>query len=355
MPCVVIGGGLTAIDTATEVMAFYPLQVEKILDRYEALCAAVRRGRRPRRCSTRRSRRCSTSSSRTGARCAPSGRGPRPRARRPTSCRSCERWGGVSLVYRKGMLDSPAYRLNHEEITKSLEEGIRFVERMNPEEAIPDEFGHVSAVRFREQINENGKWRDGDAVVTLPARSVFVAAGTTPERHVRARVPGHVPAGREAAVLQAARRRARAPTAPITLVPATEGLLHLVPAATARYVTYYGDNHPQYAGNVVKAMASARDGYPHVVAAVPRRRAAKRRRARPAARAADWRRVHRQPRRRLPRPRRARHPADADDRRGDREGAGRRAALPARPVLPPAELRDDWRPCSGPARTGRGC
>ncbi len=39
MPCVVIGGGLTAIDTATEVMAFYPLQVEKILDRYEALGA----------------------------------------------------------------------------------------------------------------------------------------------------------------------------------------------------------------------------------------------------------------------------------------------------------------------------
>ena len=39
MPCVVIGGGLTAIDTATEVMAFYPLQVEKILDRYESLCA----------------------------------------------------------------------------------------------------------------------------------------------------------------------------------------------------------------------------------------------------------------------------------------------------------------------------
>lgn len=30
-------------------------------------------------------------------------------------------------------------------------------------------------------------------------------------------------------------------------------------------ITYYGDNHPTYAGNVVKAMASARDGYGHVV------------------------------------------------------------------------------------------
>jgi NAD(P)H-flavin reductase len=32
-----------------------------------------------------------------------------------------------------------------------------------------------------------------------------------------------------------------------------------------RFVSYYGDNHPRYAGNVVKAMASAKDGFPHVV------------------------------------------------------------------------------------------
>ena len=32
-----IGGGLTAIDTATEALAYYPLQVEKLLQRYERL------------------------------------------------------------------------------------------------------------------------------------------------------------------------------------------------------------------------------------------------------------------------------------------------------------------------------
>ena len=31
-----------------------------------------------------------------------------------------------------------------------------------------------------------------------------------------------------------------------------------------RFITFYGDNHPTYAGNVVKAMASAKDGYPEV-------------------------------------------------------------------------------------------
>src|SRR5579875_2594529 len=35
MPVVVIGGGLTAIDTATESLAYYPVQVEKFLERYE--------------------------------------------------------------------------------------------------------------------------------------------------------------------------------------------------------------------------------------------------------------------------------------------------------------------------------
>ena len=34
-------------------------------------------------------------------------------------------------------------------------------------------------------------------------------------------------------------------------------------------MSFYGDNHPHYAGSVVKAMASAKDGYPHVVALFP--------------------------------------------------------------------------------------
>src|SRR5581483_9966085 len=41
LPAIVIGGGLTAIDTATELMAYYPLQVEKALDQYESLIADV--------------------------------------------------------------------------------------------------------------------------------------------------------------------------------------------------------------------------------------------------------------------------------------------------------------------------
>jgi NADPH-dependent glutamate synthase beta subunit-like oxidoreductase len=38
LPAIVIGGGLTAIDTATELLAYYPVQVEKNLQRFESLC-----------------------------------------------------------------------------------------------------------------------------------------------------------------------------------------------------------------------------------------------------------------------------------------------------------------------------
>ncbi|MGC4085022.1 MAG: hypothetical protein QM736_23625 [Vicinamibacterales bacterium] len=57
-------------------------------------------------------------------------------------------WGGVTVAYRKRMVDSPAYRLNHEEIIKALEEGISFTENVNPIEAVPDEFGALAGVIF---------------------------------------------------------------------------------------------------------------------------------------------------------------------------------------------------------------
>ncbi len=58
MPVVVIGGGLTAVDTATESMAYYVVQVEKFLERYELLVEGNQRSRRPRQLERRRSRGC---------------------------------------------------------------------------------------------------------------------------------------------------------------------------------------------------------------------------------------------------------------------------------------------------------
>ena len=72
-------------------------------------------------------------------------------------------WGGVSLVYRKRLQDSPAYRLNHEEVQKALEEGINFIELMSPTEAVPDEYGAIKALVLRSKITtrkpENSRTR----------------------------------------------------------------------------------------------------------------------------------------------------------------------------------------------------
>ena len=48
----------------------------------------------------------------------------RAAARPPDFARLVRSWGGGTIVYRTRMRDAPAYRLNHEEIIKSLEEGI---------------------------------------------------------------------------------------------------------------------------------------------------------------------------------------------------------------------------------------
>ena len=54
----------------------------------------------------------------------------------------------MTLAYRKRLQDAPAYRLNHEEVEKALEEGIAFAEGLDPVEAIPDLYGHVDGMAF---------------------------------------------------------------------------------------------------------------------------------------------------------------------------------------------------------------
>ena len=172
-------------------------------------------------------------------------------------------WGGVTLAYRKRMVDAPAYRLNHEEVIKALEEGISFAENLNPVEAVPDAQGHVQAVIFD---REQGQ-------VELPARAVLVAAGTTPNITYEKERQGSFALDAKKKFFQG-HRPVRSGAAGAAGAGSGAGW-DLVPDDTGfftscndggRLVSYYGDNHPAYAGNVVKAMASAKDGYPHVTA-----------------------------------------------------------------------------------------
>jgi NADPH-dependent glutamate synthase beta subunit-like oxidoreductase/NAD(P)H-flavin reductase len=265
LPAVVIGGGLTAIDTATELMAYYPLQVEKVLDRFEILAS---------RCGVEgvcqrldpEERACLDEFLEHGR----AVRAERARAlaahETPNLVGLVQKWGGVTIAYRRSLQESPAYRLNHEEVIKCLEEGVRFAERLNPVEAILDPGGAVAAVEMARMVVVDRKLKPNGEIVRLPAKSVLVAAGTSPNVIYEREHPGtfrldengrffasHVaerdPEGR--IVLRAAARR--------------ETGFFTSYDQEGRFVSYYGDNHPIYAGNVVRAMGSARDGYPKVV------------------------------------------------------------------------------------------
>lgn len=259
LPAIVIGGGLTGVDTSTELMAYYPLQVEKTLDRYEALVAVL--GADAVRAQLDAEERDILDEFLDHGRAV---RAERARAaaagEAPDFVPLIRAWGGVTLVYRKRLSDSPAYRLNHEEVTKAFEEGIAFAEQLNPVEALADQHGHVRAMRFTRTDAP-----EGAPAVDLPARTVLVAAGTAPNVTYEKEYPGTFQLDGRQRFFQGYRATRRA-DGQVALEPDPQGFFTSHLTADGRCVSYYGDNHPRYNGNVVKAMASAKHGYPHVVA-----------------------------------------------------------------------------------------
>ncbi|HEX3171360.1 MAG TPA: FAD-dependent oxidoreductase, partial [Burkholderiales bacterium] len=144
LPVVVVGGGLTAIDTATESLAYYPLQVEKFLRRYEAM--AREHGEAAARVAWNDEERAIADEFLAHARAL---RDERTRAaaekRAPRVLELLQQWGGVTIAYRRRLIDSPSYTLNHEEVQKALEEGIRFAEGLTPLRVEIDDLGHARA------------------------------------------------------------------------------------------------------------------------------------------------------------------------------------------------------------------
>ncbi len=268
LPAGVIGGGLTAIDTATELMAYYPVQVEAMLHRFQTLTS---RYGQPAVLS-----RFDAEEHEILEEFLTHGRliqAERERAlasgEAPDFQTLIQQWGGVTLYYRKALHDAPAYRQNHEEIVKALEEGISIAEQMNPIEALADGYGHLRAIRFEKTAESEEKWSGTGEEVEVPLRSLLVAAGTSPNIIYEHEYPGTFEL--DGQFFQ--RFEITDDPTGATLHPE-----HDVPwpkvgkpapftsyQRQGKYITYYGDNHPVYAGNVVKAMASARDGYPYVV------------------------------------------------------------------------------------------
>jgi len=255
LPAVVIGGGLTAIDTATEVQAYYIKQVEKTLHRVEILGEEkIRENLSPEDNETlteflahglevREER----------AKAAAAGI-------EPNFNPLIKKWGGVMIAYRRTMQESPAYTLNHEEVTKAFEEGIHFGEELNPLGVELDQYGHVKSIRFT---------KSGEEEVVVPARAVLVAAGTSPNTIYGTEYPGSIEIEDK--------HHFQGYDLDGNLVPFNWGTNNkeaFAPFTSFRRgekrVSYIGDTHPVFNGNVVKAIASAKKSSRFVMEALDR-------------------------------------------------------------------------------------
>ena len=261
LPVVVIGGGLTAIDTATEALAYYPVQVDKFLRRYEVLSSV--KGEKETRNLWDEEEREIADEFLTHARAIRDERKlAKNEGRAPKILELLQSWGGATLAYRKRMIDSPSYTLNHEEVEKALEEGITFSEGLTPESIELDQWEHAKSIKFSiKEIDEEGSWQKiGET--ELPARAVLVAAGTQPNTVLaREDTKNFKLHGRYFASCD----ESGDPVEPVHGNPKPETPMVLLSRCNdGRFISFFGDLHPSYSGNVVKAMSSAKQGYPVV-------------------------------------------------------------------------------------------
>jgi len=265
LPAIVIGGGLTAIDSATELMAYYPIQVTKARQRYEKLCKKFGKEAVDGTLSKEDREILKTylehaeAIERERARAKAAGE-------KPDYIHLIRQWGGVRIYYRKSILDSPAYRLNHEEIIKGFEEGIAFVENMSPVEAVRDEYGALREIVFSRMAKVDGKWKDTGQVHRIPARTLLVAAGTAPNVMYERERPGTFELDKQDEFFESYIVKGKS-EGEYQFEKARENEIGFFTShgSNGRRVSFYGDNHPDFEGNVVKAMASAKFGFKKVL------------------------------------------------------------------------------------------
>ncbi|MBA4750232.1 MAG: FAD-dependent oxidoreductase [Alphaproteobacteria bacterium] len=203
LPLYVVGGGLTALDAATEALAYYPRQVEKIALWYKDLCKE--KGQEAVHASFSVKDLASLKTFLMHASDIEDAR----RAAAHTGCLPSfapliRKWGGVHVLYRKDHQASPSYRISAPEMQAAMEEGVIFHENVSVLAFQGDAENQVTGILVQDHLGKR----------TLLAKSVLYALGTG-----RAEVEGV--------------------------------------GAESSQVTRYGDMDSQFAGSVVKAMASA--------------------------------------------------------------------------------------------------
>ena len=271
LPAVVIGGGLTGVDTATEVQAYYIAQVEKTLDRYETLANTLGKEKIHEQLDP-----ASASILDEFLQHGLLVRQERERARekreQPNFIKLIHTWGGVTIAYRRSLQESPAYINNHEELKKAFEEGIYYIEGLEPTAVELDAYGHSSSLVCRKRLQDSEKtWQTTSTEVRLPARSILVATGTQPNTAYEFEYRGtfhrlnlqyqhYEDEQGELSVAHGVEHCKDPDFGPFTSYSKDDKRISLI-----------GDTHPVFHGSVVKAIASGMRTYPKILATLKNR------------------------------------------------------------------------------------
>lgn len=265
LPALVIGGGLTAIDTSTELQAYYLTQIEKIQHRYQILSAYF--GEEVLRADLDSTTLNILDEFLNHAQAL---KREQERALLAGDLVNVQKllqeWGGVTVIYRRSLQQSPAYTRNHEEIIKALEEGIFYLESLEPIAVHCDDQGQVAALVCQPRAQDaEGQWQAIEPQVILPARSILVATGAKPNIAYEFEHRGHFE--REGFQYQPYQQINGNLT---TVSPTPHCKTETFGPFTSyhqqgRRVSFVGDTHPTFHGSVVKAIASGLRSYPAIV------------------------------------------------------------------------------------------
>lgn len=268
LPAVVIGGGLTAIDTATEVQAYYLVQIEKIAKRYAELEKVGLKDKILQQL---------TENEKTFLQQFLTHALQLYDVKQQAEQQGIEldtqslihQWGGVTVVYRRSLQQSPAYTRNHEEVIQALEEGIYYAQGFEPKAVKVDMEGYATGLTCVQRVQDDaGQWQSSENEVTFAANTILVATGAKTNIAYEFEHRGTF-------------ERVGFEYQPYQLI---NGELHKAQPTEhckqanfgaftsyqqqSNQVTFLGDTHPAFHGNVVKAIASAQKVYPHIVQAL---------------------------------------------------------------------------------------
>lgn len=219
LPIIVIGGGLTAVDAACEAIAYYAIQIKKFANHVakigeeKFLKQLTKQDLAIANEFLDHSRRLASGD---------------------------DSFIIAKILYRKKIQQSPAYRLNHQELMRAIEQGVELIEECELAEIMVDEFGAIEAVRAKDGRN-------------FDCRAMLVAVGTAPnlspaiEDHLPFEIDGRYFAQKKAAEGLFSKSQ-------------SFSVITKFDQENQKAVSFFGDLHPNFEGNVVKAMASAKLG-----------------------------------------------------------------------------------------------